>query len=382
MLRLDSVSKTFPVRQTPVRALRDVSLTIPTGKMTSILGASGSGKTTLLRVIAGFEHPDQGRVSLDGRYLSGPNVFVRPEARGIGIVPQDGALFPHLDVAGNVAFGLRRTTASRYSRTSRRAATQRVSELLELVGLAGFEHRRVDQLSGGQQQRVALARALAPQPRIILLDEPFSAIDAALRTDLGLEVRSLLREVGVTSVLVTHDQEEALSLADQVVVMRDGQVVQVGAPREVYENPVDVSTARFVGDAVVLEGTVTSCDECGSKVQCVLGQLTGLPAASGADIAAMAAGPEVTSCHTPALGQNCQVIIRPESLRMGEGGVPAVVVATEYYGHDAMTTLRLGVNGDGPTVRVRSFEAGSLPEVGAAVGIAVVDPVLVVPASA
>lgn len=376
MLRLDGVSKTFAVRRSSVRALRDVSLTIPSGRLTSVLGASGSGKTTLLRAIAGFERPDGGRISLDGRYLAGPGVFVRPEQRGIGIVPQDGALFPHLDVAGNVAFGLTRSFTDRLSATRRHATAARVSELLSLVGLQGFERRRVDQLSGGQQQRVALARALAPNPGVILLDEPFSAIDAALRAELGAEVRALLRDLAITTVLVTHDQEEALSLADQVVVMRDGRVIQSGSPRDIYENPVDVATARFVGDAVVLDGTVVSCTECEARVECVLGRLTGLQSHTASAAAALRVdGP------LPA-GGACHVVIRPESLRMGTSGAPAIVVSSEYYGHDAMTTLRLGAAGDGPTIRVRTFEAGKLPEPGSAVGIEVADPVLVVPTPA
>lgn len=361
MLRLDGIHKTFPVKGHSVRALRDVSLTIPEGRMTSILGASGSGKTTLLRVIAGFERPDVGRMSISGRYVLGPGTFLRAEHRGIGMVPQDGALFPHLTVAGNVAFGLTKNTSDWLSPTRRRARAARVEELLALVGMEGYESRRVDQLSGGQQQRVALARALAPNPAVILLDEPFSAIDAALRAELGTEVRRLLTGLGVTSILVTHDQEEALSLADQVVVMRDGRVVQVGSPREVYENPVDVDTARFVGDAVVLDGTVVSCDTCEAKVHCVLGQLTGM-----------------NSVERP-VGDACHVVIRPESLRMGDTGTPAIVISSEYYGHDAVTTLRLGENGDGPTIRVRTFEAARLPEPGARVGVQVADPVLVVP---
>jgi iron(III) transport system ATP-binding protein len=371
MLRLDGVDKTFHVKGARVPALRDVSATIPTGKLTSILGASGSGKTTLLRVIAGFEHPDRGRVSLDGRYVVGPGTFVRPERRGVGIVPQDGALFPHLDVAGNVAFGLAKTTAERLSPTRRRLRAARVAELLTLVGLEGYETRRVDQLSGGQQQRVALARALAPSPAVILLDEPFSAIDAALRAELGVEVRSLLAGLGITTVLVTHDQEEALSLADQVIVMRDGRIVQAGSPREVYESPVDVDTARFVGDAVILDGTVVSCDECEARVECVLGRLSG-QSRQGAE----GMTPQLAVLTA---GGSCHVVIRPESLRMGATGTKAVVVSSEYYGHDAVTTLRLGSAGDGPTIRVRTFETGPLPAPGTAVGIEVADPVLVVP---
>ncbi len=371
MLRLDGVDKTFQVKGASIPALRDVSATIPAGKLTSILGASGSGKTTLLRVIAGFEHPDRGRVSLDGRYIVGPGTFVRPEHRGIGIVPQDGALFPHLDVAGNVAFGLAKSSVDRLSPARRRVRHARVAELLALVGLTGFENRRVNELSGGQQQRVALARALAPRPAVILLDEPFSAIDAALRAELGAEVRSLLAGLGITTILVTHDQEEALSLADQVIVMRDGRIVQAGTPREIYQTPVDVETARFVGDAVILDAVVVSCNECDASVECVLGRLSGL-SRPGAD--SMTPQPAGLSA-----GGSCHVVIRPESLRMGSTGTQAVVISSEYYGHDAVTTLRLGSADDGPTVRVRTFEAGPLPTPGTCVGVEVADPVLVVP---
>ncbi len=383
MLRLEGVDKTFPVGRSKVTALRGVSLAVKPGLLTSVLGPSGSGKSTVLRVMAGFERPERGRVTLSGRELVGPGVFVRPELRGIGIVPQDGALFPHLDVADNVAFGLARTTRQRLSRSAGRARAERVEELLRLVGLEGFQRRRVDQLSGGQQQRVALARALAPNPGVILLDEPFSAIDAALRAELGTEVRGLLRGLGVTAVLVTHDQEEALSLADEVVVMRDGEVVQVGAPQEVYRSPVDAATARFVGDAVVLEGTVVFCSQHEACVDCVLGRLMGQHSAAPRAAAALGA-PHSGAPHSGApaafvAGGACHVVIRPESLRMGGSGVPAVVVATEYFGHNAMTTLRLGARGDGPLVRVRTSELTSLPAQGETVGLRVADPVFVVP---
>lgn len=373
MLRLVDVDKTFPVRRATVRALRDVTLTIPAGRLTAILGASGSGKTTLLRIIAGFEQPDRGAVLLGERCLARPGTFVRPERRGIGIVPQDGALFPHLDVAANIAFGLRHTVADRFSPRRRATHAARVEELLGLVGLDGFQSRRVDQLSGGQQQRVALARALAPSPSVILLDEPFSAIDAALRTALRVEIRSLLKGLGITWVLVTHDQQEALSLADQVVVMRDGRVVQSGPPHEIYQNPVDAATARFVGDAVVLDGTMVSGNESGATVDCVLGRLSG-------QFRPDAAGTRTTP--PPGLGA-CHVVIRPEHLRMSPAattGTTARVVATEYYGHDALTTLRLGVDGTGPEIRVRTPNPRSLPAPDERVDIEVTGRVLVVPA--
>lgn len=332
MLQLHGVHKIYAVRGEPVAALRGVDLTIAGGVLTAVLGPSGSGKSTLLRVVAGFERPDRGAVLLAGRVLAGPGHFVRPERRGIGIVPQDGALFPHLDVAQNIGFGLIDSPWDRWGRARRHARAARIAELLELVGLPGYGRRRVDELSGGQQQRVALARALAPRPRVVLLDEPFSAIDAALRMALGTEVRDLLRRLAVTAVLVTHDRQEALSLADRVVVMRDGRIAQSGTPRQVYEQPADAQTARFVGDAMVWPGRVVGRADGQPLVACPFGTV---PARSGAG----GPGPD------PAPGTACRVLIRPEQLVLrdatGGPGAPGQVVGTEYFGHDAMVTLRL-----------------------------------------
>ena len=237
--------------------LRGLDLEVPAGSLTAVLGPSGCGKTTLLRILAGFERPDAGSVRAGGRELAGPGVEVAAERRRIGLVPQEGALFPHLSVAANVGFGL-----------PRRQRAARVAELLELLGLAGLEQRHPHQLSGGQQQRVALARALAPAPEVILLDEPFDALDAGLRAQVRAEVRAALRETDTTGMLVTHDQEEALSLADQVAVLRDGRIVQSGPPRELYAEPIDLEVALFVGDAVVLEAEVE-----GAVASTVLGRL-------------------------------------------------------------------------------------------------------------
>jgi iron(III) transport system ATP-binding protein len=338
MLRLSGVEKAFPVRGGRVEALRHDDLVVGPGGMTAVLGPSGCGKSTLLRVVAGFERPERGEVTLRGETLVGPGVFVRPERRGVGIVPQDGALFPHVDVAGNVGFGLRSGEGPhrRPGARRRRARAERVGELLELVGLAGFQNRRVEELSGGQQQRVALARALAPSPGVVLLDEPFAALDAGLRTELGMEVRDLLAGLETTSVLVTHDQREALSLADTVAVMRAGTVVQVGSPTQVYDSPVDAGTARFIGDAVILDGCVVAHDGDLSTVDCALGRVT----ASAAEL--------------PPVGSECTVMIRPEDLALDEGSVPARVVASGYFGHQRLVTLRLGSDGSGPEVRLRT----------------------------
>ena len=227
--------------------LQGVNLSVPAGSLVAVLGLSGCGKTTLLRAIAGFERVQRGRIALGTRTLDdGHRVYVPPERRGIGYVPQEGALFPNLSVQANVAFGL--------SRAQRR--TDVVRELLELVGLAHLARRFPHQLSGGEQQRVALARALARRPEVLLLDEPFSSLDASLRSTVREEVSALLRRQGATTVLVTHDQEEALSLADSVAVLRDGTIVQQGTPAELYSKPVDARLASFLGAANLLEASV------------------------------------------------------------------------------------------------------------------------------
>ena len=228
----------------PVAALDDVSLDIRQNSRTAIVGPSGSGKSTLLRIIAGFEAADAGTVELDGALMvDGPNA-VPAHKRGIGIVSQDGALFPHLSIADNIAFGLDRRMPDR---------NKRIHELMALIGLdPSMLERRPHQLSGGQQQRVALARALARQPRLMLLDEPFSALDTGLREQMRQAVTQILGDAGITAVLVTHDQAEALSFADQVALMRGGRLVQRGTPQDVYFRPADRETALFLGEALIL----------------------------------------------------------------------------------------------------------------------------------
>jgi iron(III) transport system ATP-binding protein len=237
--------RTFPA-DPPVVALDGVDLDVAAGSFTAILGPSGSGKTTLLRVLAGTERADGGTVVIGGQLVEGRGTHVVAEGRRVGLVPQEGALFPHLDVARNVGFGLHKVPKAERAR--------RVAELLDLVGLAGMGNRRPHELSGGQAQRVALARALAPDPDVVLLDEPFSALDASLRTSLRAEVAELLRSTGTTAVLVTHDQDEAMSLADTVAVMRAGRIVQRGAPADLYRCPTDLWVADFLGDAVLVDG--------------------------------------------------------------------------------------------------------------------------------
>jgi iron(III) transport system ATP-binding protein len=342
-LTVQGLRKTFlPSRRegTATLALDDVSLSVQTGAFAGVLGPSGSGKTTLLRCIAGFERPEAGVITLEGRELTSPRGLVRPYARGVGVVPQEGALFPHLTVSQNVGFGL-----SGMARAERRA---RVESLLELVGLPGLGNRRPDQLSGGQQQRVALARALAPEPALVLLDEPFSALDAQLRVDLREEVRDLLRKLGSTVLLVTHDQAEAMSLSDHLIVMRDGRVIAAGDPREVYDRPADPELGQFLGDALIVPGEI-SCGSDGVHVVCALGRL------------------KVGRWH----GQDgaCQVLIRPEQIELepvDTAGKPAqaaigTIRSQSYFGHDALMHLSAPGISDSISVRVsgrRSFKVG------------------------
>jgi thiamine transport system ATP-binding protein len=232
-LELDSIT----VRYGQTVAVSDVSLSVADGEVVALLGPSGCGKSTLLRTIAGLEKPSSGAVRWDSRDLAGVPVH----RREFGLVFQDGQLFPHRSVAGNVAFGLRMQKVERESRD------KRVLSLLELVGLEGYAERRVTQLSGGEQQRVALARALAPSPRLLLLDEPLSALDRALREQLAVDLARLLREAQTTALVVTHDHDEAFTLADRVAIMSRGRIVQVGPPAEVWSSPVDVETAKFLG---------------------------------------------------------------------------------------------------------------------------------------
>jgi iron(III) transport system ATP-binding protein len=294
------------------RAVDGVTLDVPEGGVCALLGPSGCGKTTMLRLLAGFERPDAGCIVVGGQIVAGGRTFVPPERRRIGMVFQDYALFPHMTVAQNVRYALGRRP---------RDAEARVREVLELVGLAELGERHPDELSGGQQQRVALARALASTPKVVLLDEPFSGLDAGLRARVRQEVRSILLAAGVTALFVTHDQEEALSLADHVAVMRDGRIEQVGTPEEVYGRPASRWVAEFLGEADVLPGTVND-----GWVECELARVP----AEGVD-----AG-------------EAEVLVRPESVALsigpGAGGrkqVEGVVVEREFFGHDQLVHVEL-----------------------------------------
>jgi len=301
MIRLDGVTKRFG----QVAAVDGTSFCVERGEIVALLGPSGCGKTTLLRIIAGFERPDTGTVEVAGREVAGQGSWVSPEQRRVGMVFQDYALFPHLSVAGNVGFGL-----------SRSERADRVGELLSIVGLDGLGARYPHQLSGGQQQRVALARALAPAPDLVLLDEPWSNVDPFLRDTLRAEVSEIIRPLGVTVVLVTHDREEAFSLADRIALMRDGTIVQSGSPEDLYLQPADRWAAEFVGAGNFLRGRVE-----GDLVDTLLGRF-------------------------PVTGRNesteVDVLIRPEllGLRADPGG-GGEVVAREFRGHDVVYRVAL-----------------------------------------
>jgi iron(III) transport system ATP-binding protein len=328
----------------PVAALRGVDLVVPSDRVVAVLGPSGCGKTTLLRLIAGFDHPDAGTITIGGKPVAGGESWVPPDRRRVGIVPQEGALFPHLDVAANVAFGLREL--------GRRERAARVAELLELVGLSGFERRRPHELSGGQQQRVAVARALAPQPAVVLLDEPFAALDTGLRAALRDDVGSALRAAGTTAILVTHDQAEALTMADTVAVMRDGTIVQASTPEDLYLRPVDMATARFMGDVVVLPGNLVGLD----AVRCALGVVP-------------------VDRPVPHTSFEVDVMLRPEQVVPDPyGELEATVQAIRYEGHDALVHLTLG---DRPVLA--RWTSVDLPAIGAAVALAVKGSAVVFP---
>ncbi|MPZ63079.1 MAG: ATP-binding cassette domain-containing protein [Propionibacteriales bacterium] len=318
-----------------------IDLDVP-GGLTSVLGPSGCGKTTLLRLVAGFLEPDSGTIEFDGRIVAGPGRSLPPRDRRVGYVPQEGALFPHLDVAANVTFGL--------ARSERRTSTK-LQEMLDLVELpSAVSTRYPHELSGGQQQRVALARALAPGPAVVLLDEPFSSLDSALREGTGQAVARALRATGTTGLLVTHDQGEALSLSDQVAVMRDGRLVQVAAPVDLYQSPADSDVAGFVGGSVLLSGQVS-----GVSAQSALGQVT---VRSGAvqGLATLAVKPE-------------QIVVNGDR----DNGTAAEVVTVSFFGHDA--TVRLRLLADGPVVVAR-ISSGKVPSTGDVVGLTVAGDVI------
>jgi iron(III) transport system ATP-binding protein len=330
-LSLKGVAKRFD----EVEVLRSIDLEVAKGSFFALLGASGCGKTTLLRCVAGFERVDEGTVAIAGEVVDDPGTFVPPERRRVGYVSQDGSLFPHLSVEKNVLFGIPR----------RERSTGRAEELLEGVGLGGFGGRRPAELSGGQRQRVALARALALDPTLVLLDEPFAALDAALRSEIRDQVASVLRAHGATTILVTHDQDEALSMAERVAVLRDGTIVQDDVPARLYRRPVDVAAASFVGEANVLDGI-----KQGSVVSTILGPV------------------EVVSSERVPDGP-VDVVLRPEQLALARPtpDCQLSVLRYRYHGHESMTHI---VGPDGLELIVR-HEPRIVPTPGAAVNVEV-----------
>jgi iron(III) transport system ATP-binding protein len=348
-LRCEGLAKSYGGR----RVLHDLDLEVPSGTLTAILGASGSGKTTLLRAIIGFIELDAGTVTLGERTVADAGrVHVAADKRAIGYVAQEGALFPHLTAGENVGFGLAR---------SERKRGARIADALELVGLdAGHAARPAHELSGGEQRRVALARALAPRPRMVLLDEPFSGLDAALRAETREAVLHALGEEGTTALLVTHDQAEALSMGREVAVLREGLLAQRAEPSALYRNPVDADVAQFVGEAVLSPGRADA-----AAVRCAFGELV---------------------VANPGLQGPVEVMIRPEQIRLlrrngasgaAAAGTTAKVTDHVYYGPD--TVVRLSLEGAaGVDVRARTFDH-EIPAIGELVELLVAGPVLVFP---
>jgi iron(III) transport system ATP-binding protein len=298
---IHGVSKRFG----DVEAVVDAQLCVERGELVALLGPSGCGKTTLLRLVAGFEQPDSGEVRLGDRVVAGPQTWVPPERRRVGLVFQDYALFSHLTVAENVGFGI-----------PRRGRRERIAELLELAGLARLGGRYPHELSGGQQQRVAVARALAPRPDVVLLDEPWSNIDPLLRASMRDELSRILRAAGATVLLVTHDREEAFSIADRVALMSEGSIAQAGTPEEIYRTPASRWTATFSGPGNLLPGQLED-----GLVETLLGRF---PAANSTEAAAV------------------EVLIRPELLELElDPDGAGEVVGREFRGHDILYRVRL-----------------------------------------
>ena len=308
------VSKTFD--GSPV--LQKIDLTVNSSETLSLLGPSGCGKTTLLRAIAGLESPEQGQITIGKQTVFNKSISIAPEKRRVGMVFQDAALFPHMTVAQNVAYGLNK----------KEPHSQRVSELLEIVGLPNFEKRRPETLSGGQKQRVAIARALAPRPAVLLLDEPFSNLDSALRIEVRREVHRLLSELGVTTIFVTHDQDEAFLLGDRVAIMNGGQILQVDYPHVIYTKPLTRWIASFVGSV-----NLVPCTASGDEVETLLGTV------------------KLDKKHEGKV----ELVIRPENLQLRPGDSGEVEII-EYYGHDSLVTVKLD---DGNRFAVRTASPDS-----------------------
>ena len=332
LARLDGVSRAFG----NALAVDDIALDIAEGEFLTLLGASGCGKTTLLRLLAGFERPDRGRVFIAGTDATD----TPPHRRPVNMMFQSYALFPHLSVADNVAFGLRQEGMEKNARA------RRVAEMLELVHLSGFAARKPHQLSGGQAQRVALARSLAKHPRLLLLDEPLAALDRALREKTQYELMALQKRVGITFVMVTHDQEEAMTMSSRIAVMNAGKILQIGAPADIYENPRSRFVASFVGAANILEGRVARATAGEAEVE-----IAGLGV-----LRARAAG-------AIAIGDACAVAVRPEKIAFGDApdghiGALGTVAEIGYLGGLSVYQVRIG---ESVTLRVQIANRARLP---------------------
>ena len=332
MIELSGIARSFGRHP----AVSDVSFTLDKGVFAVLFGPSGCGKSTLLRMIAGLERPDRGTIAISGRLVSG-DVHVPPESRQVGLVFQDLALFPNMTVAANIAFGLQGVSDG----------STRVEEMLKLLRLEPLRDRLPHELSGGEQQRVAVARSLAPDPDVLLLDEPFANLDAQLRERVREELIEILKRTATTVIMVTHDREEALSAADELMVMIDGALVQSGDSREIYEQPVNKEVGLLLGDGNLVEGLVRD-----QIVHCCLGEF---PAGNHPDGA-------------------CELFVRSEHIECSaDASLSARVVGGDYYGHDASASLVLA---DGTALSLRQAH-GDLPIIGSQIGIRVSGPVCI-----
>lgn len=348
-IEVEGLTKSFGKR----RVLSQVGLSVPAGAVTAILGPSGCGKSTLLRILAGFEHPDSGRVSVAGAVVADQSTTVPAHRRQVGLIPQEGALFPHRSVAGNITFGL--------GRANRAETAAEVAHWLSLVGMPDYADARPHELSGGQQQRVALARALAARPRVLLLDEPFAALDAGLRVRVREDIVALLREAGTTAILVTHDQAEALSLTDSVAVLLDGSMIQHDAPAVVYDQPTSLAVARFIGGTIEVPG-----HQRGDAVTTALGTHQVRNAATG---------------QGGAIEGEATVVIRPEQVALTSAedarSTNAVVTDVRFYGPETAVHVRVG---GGTVLQLRQPSTAALRTRDENVNLGVAGTVLTFPA--
>lgn len=347
-IEITGLGKVFGQGAAAFRALSDINLTIGTGEFFTLLGPSGCGKTTLLRTIAGFEAPTSGSLRINGEEVAGKG----PNARPVNTVFQNYALFPHMSVAQNIGFGLKMLGKPR----SEIDAT--VTEMLRLVRMEPMADRKPSEISGGQQQRVALARALAPRPRVLLLDEPLSALDLKLRKEMQSELKRLQGETGITFVFVTHDQEEALTMSDRIAVMSAGRILQLGTPHEIYHAPTDRFVADFIGDTNFLTLPVLATS----------GGMASVSLPGGATASA-----RLPEGMVPVLGEKVTAILRPEQailLPAGQGDMPAVVASSTFFGTDTHIHLTLG-DGQGFVLRRQNATDLVPPEPGSAVGIGI-----------